>query len=91
MKQGTFRTLLVAFSFVLLSSGHSLEASTKPIGSSSPSTNKSTQTAIDGSGQRLHSPETYPWGIEFLVCVAGAKLSGASMGDAMSQCTARVP
>ena len=35
--------------------------------------------------------ESLPWGIDLLICVAGAKLSGVTFSEAMSQCSAKVP
>ena len=32
--------------------------------------------------------ESLPWGIELLICVAGAKLNGASISEAYGQCSA---
>lgn len=67
-----------------------------------PETNRTHQfeakVSIDVAVPESQSPEvrsgaeeTWPYGIDLLVCVAGAKLSGATFSEAMSQCSARVP
>ena len=39
-------------------------------------------------GFNNHSEESYAWGMQFLICIAGAKFDGATLSDAMGQCSA---
>ena len=49
---------------------------------------RSGEVSPSAQSHRANKPETTPWSIQLLLCMAGAKWSGASMSEAYGQCVA---